>query len=244
MGSRMLIVGVDCASDARKVGLALAQLVTDSSVVVQDCAFGLAYPALRAQLGTWLRGESPALLAIDAPLGWPDDLRSGLASHIAGERLPGHPDSLFLRRTDHAIWRRLGKRPLEVGADRIARTARTALALVADLREDLNAAMPLAWNPGKLSQTSAIEVYPAATLVVHGLGKPSYKLPEQAPARAAILKALESELRLERHEALAVKHADVLDAALCALAGADFLRGRAVGPSDVREVHGEGWIWA
>jgi len=240
----MWIVGIDCASDAKRIGVARAEVGSTEPVLVRESAHGLSYVALRELLGSWVQGGGATLLAIDAPLGWPDALRAGLGTHVAGERLKGPADHLFLRQTDHAIWKRLGKRPLEVGADRIARAARTALALMGDLRQDLGLELPLAWQGAIPAFPAVIEVYPAATLVVHGLGRPSYKRKEQRPARAAILHQLAGVLELgsQAHAAEAV--ADVLDAALCTLAGADFVRGRCVAPPEAAAVRGEGWIWA
>jgi hypothetical protein len=37
--------------------------------------------------------------------------------------------------------------------------------------------------------------------------------------------------------------ADLVDAAVCVLAGADFLSGRAMGPADRTLAEREGWIW-
>ena len=37
---------------------------------------------------------------------------------------------------------------------------------------------------------------------------------------------------------------DTLDAAICVIAGADYLSGRAVGPRDEQLAFREGWIWA
>jgi len=39
------------------------------------------------------------------------------------------------------------------------------------------------------------------------------------------------------------KNDDALDAAICVLAGADFLRGEAAEPPDIETARKEGWIW-
>ena len=57
-------------------------------------------------------------------------------------------NAMFRRITDVFIQTRLGKRPLDVGADRIARTAYAALAILAILRVELGIPIPLAWTPG------------------------------------------------------------------------------------------------
>jgi hypothetical protein len=40
------------------------------------------------------------------------------------------------------------------------------------------------------------------------------------------------------------RYADMLDASVCALAAADFLRGDVLQPNDNRMAQREGWIWA
>ena len=63
------------------------------------------------------------------------------------------------------IQQKLKKTPLDVGADRIARTAYAALHLLGSVRVQLHLSIPLAWAPTDISVVAAIEVYPAATLV-------------------------------------------------------------------------------
>jgi hypothetical protein len=70
---------------------------------------------------------------------------------------------MFRRMTDDEIHRRLRKRPLEVGANLIARTAHSALKLLGEIRERTGLAIPLAWAPVEALPYRAIEVYPAAT---------------------------------------------------------------------------------
>lgn len=50
-------------------------------------------------LVSWL-SEGPALLAIDAQLGWPLPLARGLHEHRAGQPVPGDAHDLFRRMTD------------------------------------------------------------------------------------------------------------------------------------------------
>lgn len=63
---------------------------------------------------------------------------------------------------------------LDVGADRIARTATAALSLLAQIRVLTKQAIPLAWSP-EIAKHSAIEVYPAGTLTAYGLPNGGYK---------------------------------------------------------------------
>jgi hypothetical protein len=61
--------------------------------------------------------------AIDAPLGWPKPLAETLIDHRAGLPIETPANAMFRRTTDLFIQRKLKKTPLDVGADRIARTA-------------------------------------------------------------------------------------------------------------------------
>ena len=91
----------------------------------------------------WLRAaQMPALLAIDTPLGWPVRLGCALTNHRAGEPIAADADRLFRRDTDRFIKLKLGKTPLDVGADQIARTAHTALCLLNGLRQCLDETVP------------------------------------------------------------------------------------------------------
>jgi hypothetical protein len=69
-----------------------------------------------------------------------------LDTHRAGAAIAISPDAMFRRATDLFIQRELKKTPLDVGADRIARTAYSVLRLLTDLRTKLAAPIPLAWT--------------------------------------------------------------------------------------------------
>lgn len=244
----ILLVGIDCATLAEKTGFAVGSLdpADPSRVRIHEarcCARGdeLAPLALAAI------GDRPALIGLDAPLGWPGPLADTLSWHQAGAPF-GSPvlsdDRMFSRATDLDIRTRFGKRPLEVGADRIARTARAALRLLGDLEARRNKPLPLGWKPGAPDDVQAIEVYPAATLAAHRVVSKGYR---QLPAaRRKVLRALASQLVLSPglERALAANpHA--LDAVLCVLAAADYVRGLAVAPSVEQTTlsRREGWIW-
>ena len=119
------IIGVDCATQHKKVGLALGELTGQS---VRLLTVDAGNPA--EIISAWCERATPRLIALDAPLGWPIALAEGLKSHSAGQPLEVSPDELFNRATDRAIEERLGKKPLEVGANLIARTAVSALVLL------------------------------------------------------------------------------------------------------------------
>jgi len=67
----MLIVGIDCARDESKIGLALARVTQEQLRLVE---VRVASHERRAALiaADWLKGVTePVLMALDAPLGWP-----------------------------------------------------------------------------------------------------------------------------------------------------------------------------
>ncbi len=245
----MHVIGVDwAASDERKCGLALAA-IHDDAVVIRELLTGREATDKRSapQIIAWLRRHPDALLAVDAPLGWPARLADGVAAHVAGEPLGVMYDAraFFTRATDRFLQQTLRKTPLEVGADRIARTAFSALSLIRELRGATGLPLRLAWHAG---ERGVLEVYPAATLkvIAQGAKLPPYKKPEHLEARRAITTLLAPHVRFtdeQRQRAIGCDH--LLDAMLCTLAGADFARGLALPPpADLRaEAQREGWIW-
>jgi hypothetical protein len=163
--------------------------------------------------------------------------------HRAGEALNTSANAMFRRATDVFIHDELGKTPLDVGADRIARTAYAALRLLGDLREELELSIPLAWAPGDVSEVAAIEVYPAATLLAHGIRSKGYKKREQVEQRREIVTGLRERLTIAERVPDLATSADLVDAAVCVLAGVDFLQGAAHCPRDSDLARREGWIW-
>ncbi len=198
----------------------------------------------------WVKARLPArgacVLALDSPLGWPGALGRVLSGHRAGELIDTPPDELFRRRTDRFIKKKLGKQPLDVGADRIARTAVASLRLLDEIRVTAKREIPLAWTPAPPSDAVAIEVYPAATLLGHGLPSARYKRRENERERGLILEGLKREVAFTdpRHSELAAKRADTLDAIVCILAAVDFLTGHVLLPPIDEVTRREGWIWA
>lgn len=121
------IIGVDCATEPRNVGLALAERGSaEASLVAVER--GSSSTSLARRIAEWMGDGRDVLLALDAPLGWPSALGDALYGHGAGGAISEAPDRLFRRLTDRVVHDRVGKLPLEVGADRIARTAVAALA--------------------------------------------------------------------------------------------------------------------
>ena len=120
------IIGLDCATEPTKVGLVLARF-SGELLVIQEARCGTRTVSPASIVAGWIRSSRRVLLALDAPLGWPAGLSSALQGHSAGSMVPATANEMFRRVTDNEIYRRLGKRPLDVGADRIARTTRAAL---------------------------------------------------------------------------------------------------------------------
>jgi len=166
-----------------------------------------------------------------------------LAAHQAGLPLAVSANELFRRATDRFVKAKLGKQSLDVGADRIARTAHSALRLLADLRHATGLPIPLAWEPTHTIPVAAIEVYPAATLVAHGIPDTGYKKKESIVARRSIIDEISKQIKLPDNRAAMELSADALDAVVCVLAGYDFLRGEAYPPEERELALHEGWIW-
>ena len=201
------------------------------------------------KLISWIAVEKVALLALDAPLGWPVTLCSNIQCHKAGEPLRyalDDADKLFYRQTDLAIIKPYKKRPLSVGADRIARTAHAALGLLGELRGKTDEGIRLAWTPGSPEKTQAIEVYPAATLIAHfgkGVAKETKQKKLQKVAGKVSLSAAIKEKILYEKDGQDVFDQDVFDAVLCVLAAADFVKGDVIRPTNRALAKKEGWIW-
>lgn len=225
------LIGIDCATQAAKVGLALGELC-GGTVRIRHCQLGSSKDPPLAVISRWLGESESALLALDAPLGWSKALGEALPGHRAGAAMGAGSNQLFRRTTDLDIEQRFQKRPLEVGANFISRTAVAALELLEQLREQTGQAIPLAWSPADLKPMAAIEVYPAATRRAHG-----------APDRSGSLEGLHHRLDCSAVTPSLPRSAHAIDALVCVLAAADFLRGVARPPSDQDLARLEGWIW-
>lgn len=240
----MYLVGVDCSTNPRNVGIALAEM--GDTVRVRKVLAGISDPW--RQVAEWLsdlRGQD-ALVALDAPLGWPIALSEALQDHSAGNPVGKCSNEMFRRSTDRHIKLLTGKQPLDVGADRIARTAHAALKELDTLRDRSRSSIPLAWCKDNLRGIHAIEVYPAATLKSHGLRCDGYKDkkdPNHKRAREAIANGLPGVQLADDCRKTVLENADGLDAMVCLLAAADFVRGATSPPSNIDVAKREGWIW-
>jgi hypothetical protein len=220
------IVGIDCATLHGNTGLCFG--TWDGSVLrIKPPRVCTHKQDLVESVTRELAGATRAVIALDAPLGWPALLADGLRDHRAGQPLSGARQDVFRRTTDRVIEEWSGKRPLEVGANLIARTAHAALAELDAIRAKLDADIELAWVAGVPPGLVAIEVYPAVTWIAHEKKWPSW-FPVSDP----------NQYDHPLH---------VRDAVLCAIAAVDFIEGRAAGPAadDERSMaEREGWIWA
>lgn len=243
------IIGIDCATEPKKIGLAMG-VYKNKRPIIQDVVIGSkAEPSIEEVVCNWIfeAGDIPTLLAIDAPLGWPAGLITALNLHQAGDYLDVNPDFMFSRMTDRVVKEKSGKRPLEVGANLIARTAHAALRLLNDIRIVTGKEIPLKWDLKPWNGVQAIEVYPALTLRALGNEEKKYKI--EKGGREHIVKNLKKYVeytdQVSQIEKDMENSDDLIDAVLCILAGCDFLRGKCVTPKNDEEkiAHLEGWIW-
>lgn len=236
------IIGIDCATDPKRIGLARGRVTTEGLAL--DRLGKVARGELVAdRVLDWMPEQERVLLAMDAPLGWPAGLGDLLATHRAGDYLPALPNQLFRRETDRFTHQQIGKLPLDVGADRIARTAHAALNLLHQVGERRQCVVPLAWSPGFDDPVAAIEVYPAAVLKTSGMPFQGYKGAARSVQRQEIVTRLQDEMLFATENEILLSDDDVLDGVICVLAGYHFLQGLCVLPIDPELARREGWIW-
>jgi predicted nuclease with RNAse H fold len=218
------LVGIDWSAVEAKRGLAVVDYAEGSPRVVELSACNSRRTAMRLIAEAVSDASTPSVIAIDAPLGWPIGMSPSLANHWAGEGLNVVADRMFSRDTDRFVQATLKKRPLEVGANLIARTAYSANQFLRDLRKETSRAIPLLWSPDELRDCGVIEVYPAATKIV---AKP------QTASGALGIEGTE----------LTCSNGHVADAVWCAVAALHFVRGECHSPHDIVTSRREGWIW-
>ncbi|MCE2511219.1 MAG: DUF429 domain-containing protein [Acidimicrobiia bacterium] len=244
----LTVIGIDCAAQPENVGIALGRR-SQGATRVEMVYSGkpMSWDGLVEHTADLIEKaeSSSTLLALDAPLGWPQALAETLPAHFAGRAPRFTANEMFRRRTDDVVKEKLNKQPLDVGADKIARATHAALRFLESLREATGLAMPLAWSPGHATGVSAIEVYPAATLIAYGL-LPSLSYKKSTNERRKLMDGLADVVELgeaARNEMVA-RH-DLLDAAVCVIAGVDFAEGNVVKPTseEIDRARREGWIW-
>jgi predicted nuclease with RNAse H fold len=219
MLGRVRTLGIDLASQPKGTGACVVEWTT-------SCAVASPVPGLLddSALRSWAAAVD--VVAIDAPLGWPDEFVAAVTAYHRGEPWPaGELLSLRYRLTDRTVASMTGVRPLSVSSDLIGVCAFRA----ARLR----------------SMFPAVEVYPAGALRVWGLPATGYKGVRGAPVRREIVAGV---LRrcpwLAVDEDLLIRRDHDLDALLCALVARAVATGRThQPPPDAAEVAArEGWI--
>ena len=262
----IFLIGVDCATEPNKTGLARAEFDGEGCSLL-DVKMGSNRLRPASQICEWISDDSPTLIALDAPLGWPDSFGNKLTRHKAGQPIKGTClETFFNRETDRIVHKYVnkckGNKPFEVGADKIARASFVALEIIENVRrsqkrEKLDVLVSRPRNlpnrkiPSLKKGAQAIEVYPAATLKMYGYTYEGYKKNSEKNKqnREKILDSLSGYFQSgikECHRDCMLKKADALDAVVCILAGLDFLKGKARGPESALErtrAEKEGWIW-
>ncbi len=239
----MQIIGIDCASKAENTAVALGTY-QGASIWLSEIYMGTKKQNIADWIYTHISASSPLLIAIDAPLGWSEPMGRLLATHQAGETIAEEQDRFFRRLTDTFVHQKTGKLPLEVGADRIARTAHSALKIIGELRAK-GLSLPMYWEAGKQEANGIIEVYPSATLKAYQTISSAYKgdsLEEKAK-RKQIIQDLMPYIPNISDLLNAESRADMLDAVVCLLAAKDFLEGLVYMPENMEVAKKEGWIW-
>ena len=265
MNDSTLVIGIDCATKANKVGIAMGYW-DGHRLVVTEARRGDALPDWHVTVAEWIKEASDVLIALDAPLGWPRAMGSALVSHSAGKAISVDANCLFMRETDRIVemnlhkivkdkagnWvRRQALKPLDVGANLIARTAHSALESLDRIAGLVGAGqIPLAKHPGQVRSRRAIEVYPAATLSAHGMPCEQYKKDGQGNRSDVVAWVCDKVEIKESAEGERIKRAicdgdHVLDAAICLVAATDFLTGNVIPqePDSEKLAEKEGWIW-
>jgi hypothetical protein len=82
----MNIIGVDCVTQDKKVGVALGRLTPTCLGVLDVYDPHRSGSVLEYLVKSYVLGE-PTLLALDAPLGWPARLCPALVGHTAGDHI-------------------------------------------------------------------------------------------------------------------------------------------------------------
>ena len=240
-----MIVGWDSAVNAKHCGLVLCNLeksFNDAKLSIVEFWDGA--KSIPETISDWMGQYGHILLAIDSPLGWPIKFGEVLANHQAGDSLDGCYETFFNRETDRHIFRTFKKRPLDVGANLIARTAFMTLQHLDEIRQRTQKSLSILWSSDELNTTSGmIEVYPACTLIHYKCYSTGYK--KDVDKQKNIFQNLKSIYNTES------KFMDDLyrndhnfDSFICALAGADFVLGKADGPNEITsDIRQEGWTW-
>lgn len=239
----MKILGIDYSTDTKKCGLSVGEYLNNECKLVYT---GLYDFNIITEI---FYSKEKILISIDSPLGWPQNLGLELIKHTAGSKLEVESNFLFRRFTDIEVKRITGKQSLDVGADKIARTAYGAVNLLEKLRKTFGIELSLAWNYEielNNPNPAVIEVYPAVTLKQNNTIFDKYKGKDNVKNRREILKFLNMKIQMNSNQMDQMLNDDnILDSVVCVLSGIDFIEGRCVEPDEkiLDQIKKEGWIW-
>ncbi len=243
----LLLVGIDLAVAATNSAIAIARF-SSGRLTVDHVSMAVVDEDLEGVLDDADIGQT-TLLCIDAPLGWPQSFRSVFADHRAASPIDVDANTLFRRETDRDIYRRRQKTPLDVGADRIARTALRAVNLVGALRRRTQRPIDLPLTSAQIRAPGihVLETYPAGYIKARNIEAKGYRDRQAVSLRLSLLRNVVDDARsfveLSEIDDSVAGRADLLDSVLCVLAGYRAWTGVAPEPTDRGSAEIEGWIW-
>lgn len=124
-----IAIGIDWATQAKNIGLA-SGFFEDGRTRIDEVTIGSNDTGPGGTILKWTKQCKSILIALEAPLDWLVELGKALNIHEAGRPIMVEPNQLFHPEADRSIREKIGKQPLDIGSDRIARTAHAALLLL------------------------------------------------------------------------------------------------------------------
>jgi hypothetical protein len=95
-----MVIGVHCATQPQRTGLAFGQFTQDE-LVIREVRRATHDKLAHLIVKEWIQGSKQMLHCLDAPLGWPAALGQSLLHHRAGAAMAATTNALFVRMTDH-----------------------------------------------------------------------------------------------------------------------------------------------
>lgn len=235
----MKIIGIDSAVQDKNIGMVLCEYINQQIHIKDKWDKAITF---ESQIEKWI-DKNKTILAVDSPLGWPKAFSKQLNDHLAGMTLGNDDKPFFKRQTDIDIALRFGKIPLEVSADRIARTAYHTLRRLGNLKTTITRNIEIIWSPTDDFDIGYIEVYPASTLLANKESIKGYKQNEEQ--RKIIFENISKQYTIINEEVTNIFNIEHdFDAFICCLAGVDFLENRCKRYIELNDtIRKEGWIW-
>jgi len=236
----MKIIGFDSAVQESNIGLVLCNYL-NGVITIEDKKDSKL--TSEEQIIKWSTTNELIIMGVDSPLGWPKYFGSSLKEHIAGNQIDSDPVSFFERTTDKFIYKTFKKKPLEVSADRIARTAYYTLNRLNYINKNIEKKYEILWNPNNILINGFIEVYPAATLIANDIIIKGYK--DNKSCRERIIHELKLKYQFNLNPDINIINTDHdFDAFICCLAVHDFIQQNVYFPINEVDIYKtEGWIW-